>query len=155
MNFLRQVNTSWKMQFFMFLRLPAAWFMGLHVKRCDLVKCEVALPFRWRSQNPFKSTYFAAQCAAGEMSTGLLAMAHIEEAGKVSMLVTHIEAEFFKKANQKLLFICTEGSEIQAVVQKAIQTGEGHVFRATSVGVLPDGQIASKVYVTWSFKAKT
>ena len=83
----------------MFLRLPAAWFMGLHVKRCDLVKCEVALPFRWRSQNPFKSTYFAAQCAAGEMSTGLLAMAHIEEAGKVSMLVPHIEAEFFKKAN--------------------------------------------------------
>ncbi|HLP94001.1 MAG TPA: DUF4442 domain-containing protein [Saprospiraceae bacterium] len=154
MSFLQQVNTPWKMQFFMFLKLPAAWFMGVRVKSCTAEASEVSLPFRWRSQNPFRSTYFAAQCGAAEMSTGLLAMAHIQGEKKVSMLVTHIEAEFYKKADKTLIFTCNEGALMKEAVQKAIETGEGQTFRATSTGTLPDGQIASKVYVLWSFKVK-
>ncbi len=142
------------MQFYMFWKLPAAWFMGLRVQHCDLERCEVALPFRWRSQNPFRSIYFAAECAAAEMSTGLLAMAHIQEAGPTSMLVTHIEATFYKKADQKLVFTCTEGRQLQEVIQKTKETGQPHTFQATSVGLLPSGQVAAKVVVTWSFKLK-
>ncbi len=138
----------------MFLKLPAAWFMGVRVKSCTTEVCEVKLPYGWRSQNPFRSTYFAAQCAAAEMSTGLMALAHIQGETPVSMLVTHIEAEFHKKADSTLVFTCKDGALLKEVIQKAIETREGQTFRATSVGTLPDGQIASKVYVLWSFKVK-
>jgi predicted lipoprotein len=142
------------MQFYMFWKLPAAWFMGLRVQHCDMERCEVSLPFRWRSQNPFRSIYFAAECAAAEMSTGLLAMAHIQEAGPMSMLVTNIEATFIKKADQKLVFTCSEGRQIQEIIKKTLETGQPQIYQATSIGLLPTGQEAARVVVTWSFKRK-
>ena len=114
----------------------------------------VRLPYGWRSQNPFRSTYFAAQCAAAELSTGLLALAVLQEQPPVSMLVTHIEASFFKKADQTLLFTCSDGAALRATVMQAIATGEAQTFQATSVGTLPDGTEAARVRITWSFKRK-
>jgi len=153
-DFLRRANIPWKMRFFLFWKLPSAWFMGIGVRSCDLEKCMVELPYSWRAQNPFRSTYFAAQCAAGELSTGLLAMAHLQEKPPVSMLVTHIEADFLKKASKTLTFTCNDGSEFQAAIQKALETGEAQTFQAESIATLPDGREAARVRITWSFRIK-
>lgn len=152
--FLRLVNTSWKMRLFLFQKLPSAWFMGIGVQSCDETQARVSLPYGWRSQNPFRSTYFAAQCAAAELSTGLLAMAHLQEKPPVSMLVTKIEAEFLKKADQMLLFTCVEGAEMAQAIARTLENGEAQVYRATSVGRLPDGTVAVQVWISWSFKRK-
>jgi len=142
------------MGLFLLWKLPSAWFMGIRVRSCDLEQCVVELPFGWRSQNPFRSTYFAAQCAAGELSTGLLALAHLQEKPRVSMLVTHIDADFFKKASETLIFTCKDGNAFQIVIQKALETGEAQIFQAKSIATLPDGQEAARVSITWSFKSK-
>lgn len=152
--FLRLVNTSWKMRLFLLQKLPSAWFMGIGVRYCDESQTTVSLPYGWRSQNPFRSTYFAAQCAAAELSTGLLAMAHLQGKPPVSMLVTHIEAEFLKKADQTLLFTCAEGAELSNAIARTLENGEAQVYRASSVGRLPDGTVAVQVWITWSFKRK-
>ncbi len=152
--FLRLVNTSWKMRLFLLQKLPSAWFMGIGVRQCDESQAVVSLPYGWRSQNPFRSTYFAAQCAAAELSTGLLSMAHLQGKPPVSMLVTKIEAEFSKKADQMLLFTCTDGSELAQAIAKTLENGEAQVYRATSVGRLPDGTVAAQVWISWSFKRK-
>ena len=152
--FLRFANSSWRMRFFLLWKLPAAWFMGIGVRFCDEQRCVVRQPYGWRSQNPFRSTYFAAQCAAAELSTGLLAMAALQGEVPVSMLVIQIEASFLKKADQQLLFTCEEGPLMQDVVRQAIETGEPQVFKACSVGTLPDGTEAARVWITWSFKRK-
>ena len=152
--FLRQVNSPLRMKLFLFWKLPAAWFMGIGVQSCDGQRAVVRLPYGWRSQNPFRSTYFAAQCAAGELSTGLLAIALLRDLPPTSMLVTHIEAKFTKKANQTLLFTCEQGAEMEAVLQTCMETGESGIFRAESIGCLPDGTEASRVWITWSFKRK-
>lgn len=128
--------------------------MGIGVRHCDLDKCVVTLPFGWRSQNPFRSTYFAAQCAAGELSTGMLALAQLQEKPPLSMLVTHIEADFFKKASETLTLTCVDGPAFAAVIQKAVDTGTAQTFQAESVATLPDGREAARVRVTWSFKTK-
>lgn len=143
------------MRLFLLWKLPSAWFMGINVRSCDSEKAVVRLPYGWRSQNPFRSTYFAAQCAAAELSTGILALAHLQEKPPVSMLVTNIEAEFLKKASDTLLFTCEEGAALEAAIQRALDTGEAQVFAAKSVGRLPDGTEAGRVQVTWSFKKKT
>ncbi len=153
-NFLRRANTSWIMRLFLFWKLPAAWFMGTRVLSCDLEKCRVALPYSWWSQNPFRSTYFAAQCAAGELSTGLLALSYLQEGPPVSMLVTHIEADFLKKASETLTFTCSDGAAFQSTIQKALTTGEAQTFQAESIGTLPDGREAVRVRITWSFRIK-
>jgi hypothetical protein len=81
-------------------------------------------------------------------------MAHLQGKPPVSMLVTHIEAEFLKKADQTLLFTCTEGSALSHAIAQTLEHGEAQVFRANSVGRLPDGTIAVQVWITWSFKRK-
>lgn len=152
--FIRRANTHWKMRLYMFWKLPAAWFMGIRVRYCDLQECIVELPYSWRSQNPFRSTYFAAQCAAGELSTGLMALAQLQEKPPVSMLVTRIEAEFTKKASKILTFTCTDGAALQEVIEKALESGEAQHFQATSIATLPDGTEAARVRVSWAFKMK-
>jgi len=153
--FLRQVNSPWRFSFYLLLRLPAAWFMGMRVRSCSETQCVVSLPYRWRSQNPFRSIYFAAQCAAGELSTGLLGLAATQEGAPVSMLVTEVRSEFYKKANKTLIFTCLQGVEVAECVARARASGEGQTLTMESVGALPDGAIAARVWITWSFKTKS
>lgn len=153
-DFLRRTNSPWRMALFLLWKLPSAWFMGIRVRACDGDKAVVSLPYSWRAQNPFRSTYFAAQCAAGELSTGILAMAVLQEMPPFSMLVTHIEADFFKKADQTLLFTCEDGPAMRALIQSCLADGVSRTFRAQSIGRLPDGVEAVRVWITWSFKAR-
>lgn len=139
---------------YLFWKLPGAWFMGAQIYSCDAEKCVVRLPYRWRSQNPFRSIYFAAQCAAAELSTGMLSLVALEGQPPVSMLVVGFEAQFLKKAGDTLLFTCEDGAAMLASIQQAIATGEAQTFTAISVGRLPDGSEASRMVVTWSFKVK-
>lgn len=154
-DFLRRLNSPWQMRLFLLMKLPGAWFFGINVRSCAPERAVVALPYGWRSQNPFKSIYFAAQCAAGELSTGLLAMTALQGQPPVSMLVTHVASEYYKKANQTILFTCEDGDAMAQAIQEAIDSGESRTFKATSIGRLPDGTEASRVWITWSFKAKT
>lgn len=155
MSILRILNAPFRFRLFLWWKLPAAAFMGLRVVHSDAERAVVRLPFGWRSQNPFRSIYFAAQCAAAEMSTGLLALVALEGRAPASMLVVHLEAEFLKKASAPLLFTCDQGQAVAAAVQQALDTGEAQTLRVPSVGTLPDGTEAARVWVTWSFKKKS
>ncbi|MBK8557904.1 MAG: DUF4442 domain-containing protein [Lewinellaceae bacterium] len=152
--FLRRVNSSPIFGFYLFLKLPAAWFMGVRLRHTDGVRSEVSLPYSWRSQNPFRSTYFAAQCAAGELATGILGLAALQGQPPVSMLVLNLEAAFYKKVNQTLLFHCDQGEMVKAAVQQTLDTDMPQVITLTATGCLPDGGEAARVQVTWSFKKK-
>lgn len=153
-DFLRLINSPWRMRLYLLWKLPAAWFMGIKVLHCNTDACTVTLPYRWQSQNPFQSIYFAAQCAAGELSTGLLAMLALQGRPGVSMLVVQIEAEFLKKAAGKLQFTCTAGSDVEQVVRSAWEQDEAQTIRMESTGRLADGSVAARVWITWSFKRK-
>lgn len=152
--FLRRINSPLLFRLFLIWKLPAAWFMGIQVAFSDGNRAVIRLPYGWRSQNPFRSIYFAAQCGAAEMSTGLLALAALQDRPPVSMLVVKMEAEFYKKAAAPLLFTCEEGPLVETTIQQAIDSGQAQVLRLSSVGRLPDGSEAARVWVTWSFKRK-
>ncbi len=142
------------MRLHMLAKLPGAWFMRVSLQSCDGTTAVVKLPYSWRSQNPFNSIYFAAQCAAGEYSTGVLALYAIHGEVPVSMLVTNVSSEYYKKASQTVYFTCNEGDKVQEAVQQTLNTGEPVVLKMTSTGRFADGTEVSKVWITWSFKRK-
>ena len=135
---LSDFNNGLKMWFWLLYKLPAAWFMGVRVKKITAERGEVTLPYGWRSQNPFNSIYFAAQAAAAEFSTGALATLALEGRGKISMLVSRVEMDFTKKANSMTTFTCEQGAEVFEVVERAIQTKEPQTITMISRGV-PEG----------------
>lgn len=147
--------TPAKVNFFNFFKLPLAFFAGVRVQSITDNEVVVSIKHRWINQNPFKSMFWAAQGMAAELPTGLLVMKAIDESNqKVSMLVTHQEADFFKKATGKITFSCSGGSAIREAIQASIKTGEGEVIVLTSEGKNEDGVVVSKFIFQWSLKVK-
>src|SRR6186713_2817604 len=129
--FSKQMTSPLKFRMFLLSKLPSAYFSGVRVKNLDENKCEVSVPFKWFSQNPFRSTYFACLSMAAGMSTGALAMAHSYRSDPpISMLVVRTEADYFKKATGPTQFPCTAGAASLAVSREAMATGEAWSFRA-------------------------
>ena len=154
-SFLQLVRHPVKFRMFLFLKIPSAFFSGVRVRHIDPNKCVVTVPYKWFSQNPFRSTYFACLSMAAEMSTGALGMAHIHKRKPpVSMLVVRTDGEYFKKAVDRATFICEDGERIRKTIEECIITGEGKTITAHSTGKNAAGEIVAEFRITWSFKAR-
>ncbi len=153
---LERLNRGWVFRLFLLAKMPIAWVAGLRLVDIDGKQCRASMPYWWLSQNPFRSTYFATQAMAAELSTGALAMVAIEGAQpSLSMLVTGMQATYGKKATRKATFTCSEGHLIHEAVRKAIASGEGQEVTVETIGVLPDGTEVSRFRFTWSFKVRS
>src|SRR5438067_7606315 len=123
--FFASINNPIKTKLYLLKNLPAAFFTGLKVLNANENFCTVSVPYKWFSKNPFRSTYFACLSMAAELSTGVLAMANVfKRKPVVSMLVTGIEAKFYKKAISYTYFQCNEGEAISSAVYNAITSGQ-------------------------------
>jgi hypothetical protein len=92
---------------------------------------------------------------AAEMSTGLLAMMHIYKRNpRLSMLITKMEASYFKKAIGETIFICQEGKEIKDTIEEAALTGKPKSITINSTGKNKMGELIAEFVFTWSFKVK-
>ena len=154
-SFQKLVNNKLKFSLYLVAKLPSAYFCGVRVKEINEHLAIVTVPYKWLSQNPFRSIYFACQAMAAEMSTGLLAMMHTHKSSPaISMLVVGLEAKYFKKATSPTLFTCEDGGAISNTITDSINSGEGRSIKAKSVGRNLDGEIVAEFFITWSFKAK-
>lgn len=140
---------------FLLFKIPSAYFTGVRVSKLTNETVEATVKYRWASQNPFKSIYWAVQGMASELTTGVLVMKHIADSNnKISMLVTHQTADFYKKAKGKITFSCKDGKEIANAVVKTIETKEGQTFKLTSEGFDEQGDKVSSFMYQWSIKVK-
>ena len=147
--------TPKRVNLFMLLKLPLAYIGGVRVKRVSEEQATVKITHKWMNQNPFKSMFWAAQGMAAEMSTGILVMKAIEDLKEnTSMLVTHQEANFYKKATGKILFTCKGGDEIRKAIKMSKQSKEGQVVQLIAEGKNEDGVVVSKFNFEWSLKVK-
>ena len=135
--------------------LPLAAFAGLRVVRLDGAACSVRLPGGWRTQNPFRSTYFGAQAMAAEMSAGAPALALVTDApASVAMLVIGLAATYSKKIVGPSVFTFEGVADMGAAVARAAESGEPEVFVARSVGRDGAGDVCAEFEITWSFKRR-
>ncbi|MEO6612123.1 MAG: DUF4442 domain-containing protein [Chitinophagaceae bacterium] len=154
--FIRQMKHPLKFRMFLFAKLPAAYFAGVRIREIDEKSCVVSVPYKWLSQNPFRSTYFACLSMAAEMSTGSLAMTHLYKINPpVSMLVVKVESSYFKKATARSYFTCEDGPLFVKAIEETIATGEARSVIARSVGKNKEGEVIAEFFITWSFKVKT
>lgn len=154
--FIQLIRHPVKFRMFLFSKLPSAFFSGVMVRYIDGTKTMVTVPYKWFSQNPFRSTYFACLAMAAEMSTGLLSMLHTyKNSPPVSMLVVGLEGNYFKKATSLTTFTCEDGEAIKNTILDAIDSKEGRSYKAKSTGRNREGELVAEFFITWSFKVKT
>ncbi|HLX90802.1 MAG TPA: DUF4442 domain-containing protein, partial [Puia sp.] len=129
---------------FLLFQIPSAFFSGIKIRQLDEDECIVSVPFKWFTRNPFRSTYFACLGMAAEMSTGALCLASIQrKKASVSMLVTHVETHYFKKAIGTTFFSCKEGLQIDEVIERVISENKPLTVTAHSIGHNKAGEIVA------------
>ena len=146
---------KFQLHLFLFLKIPISWIAGVRLKEMNDEICITKVKFGWLNQNPFNSMFWAVQGMAAEFSTGFLCAEKIRKSGKkISMLVVHNQAEFTKKAVGRVTFSCLQGKELDEILKKAIETGDGQTLTMFSEGKDQKGDVVSKFAFTWSFKVK-
>jgi hypothetical protein len=135
--------------------LPIVWISGIKINTLTPFECSVRLRYQYITKNPFKSIYFACLAMAAELSSGVLALIKIKKLGlNISMLVTEVNAAFYKKATGKITFSCNDGTKIEECIQKCISSNKGEIIEIESVGKDESGQIIARFQFQWSFKVK-
>ncbi len=150
----RQVLNPLKLRLFMLRKLPMAALAGLRLTALTPDAATVTIRYKYLTQNPFRSIYFACLSMAAELASGIQAMMHTQAGGPVSMLVVGLTAEFTKKAVGVIAFTCPDGAAIAQAVAESRATGEGRTVVCTSTGTDEAGDVVATFRVTWSFRAK-
>lgn len=147
--------TKSKINQFLLLKVPSAYFTGVRVEHIADNKAVVKVKHRWISQNPFNSLYYGVQAMAAELSTGVLVLKKIAQNKKnISMLVTKQSATFTKKGRGIVRFICDDGSKIDQAISETIKTGEGQTILLHSQGINESNEIVSTFEFEWSLRIK-
>src|SRR5687767_2331244 len=129
-DFFLLANNPLKFRLFLLTKLPATYIAGIRIIECNDEVCSVSVPYKWLTQNPFRSTYFACLSMAAEMSTGALAMANVyKRKPSVSMLITNVESNYYKKAIGKTIFTCNEGLVIKDAINTAYVSSSPQIIR--------------------------
>ena len=152
--FRRQVLNPMKLRLFMLQKLPMAWLAGLRLIQLTPESATVTIRYKYLTQNPFRSLYFACLAMAGELASGIQVMMYAQGGGPVSMLVVKLEGDFTKKAVGLIFFTCPDGLLIAQAVAESRATGEGRTVVCTSTGVDEAGDVVAVFRLTWSFRAK-
>ena len=70
-----------------------AWIAGLRVRELTLNKCVTSVPFKRLNKNPFRSTYFAVQSMAAELSTAANCLVAVEgQKPSVAFIIVDLKA---------------------------------------------------------------
>jgi hypothetical protein len=144
---------SIKFRMFSLLSMPTARFAGLRMDRIDDEICATSIPGGWRSQNPFKTMYWAVQGMGAELATGAAPFA-ISRAmpEKLRMFVVGTEASFIKIAKGRITFTCDEVSSARNAIEKSMDSGESVECVLKSTGRDSAGDIVSEWIFKWNFR---
>ncbi|HET7291345.1 MAG TPA: DUF4442 domain-containing protein [Vicinamibacteria bacterium] len=151
----RDLLSPLKLRLYLWWRLPLAAGAGLRLDRLDEARCEVSLPGGWRTQNPFRSMYFAAQAMAAELSTGAPALTLATGShASISTLVLGLRAEFLKKAVGRCTFAFEDVAGMAQAIERAALGPDPVTFLARSRGRMGDGAVVAVFDITWTFKRR-
>jgi acyl-coenzyme A thioesterase PaaI-like protein len=145
---------------FGFLKIPMLFYISPSVVELTDEKCVIKVPLTRRSKNHLGSMYFGALSAGADAAGGLIAMRLIqaEGEGNVSLIFKDFHAEFLKRAEGDVLFTCTQGAEIQALVRRVLASGDRKNLPVHLVATVPSklgDEPVAKFTLTLSLKRKS
>ncbi|MEQ9300677.1 MAG: DUF4442 domain-containing protein [Cyclobacteriaceae bacterium] len=153
--FKKKMLNVWLFRTFAFFKVPMGWLSGMRLTELTTERAVATQPFKWLNMNPFKSTYFAVQSMAAELSTAAIGLLAIEGNNpSIATIIIDMKAEFPKKATGRVTFTCEDGQQIFEAVERAKSTGEAATVTAKTVGTMADGTVVSVFEFTWSFKQR-
>ena len=153
------VKDTLKINAYSIMKIPMIAFLSPRVVYSADDKMEIKIPLNYRSRNHVGSMYFGALSVGADMVVGTLAMRHMENyTQNVQLIFKDFKAEYFKRAEGDVHFICEQGEQIAELVRQAAEGEERVSLPVEAYAVVPsisrDEEVARFV-LTLSLKNKS
>jgi hypothetical protein len=111
---------------FGFLKVPLLYSVKPAVQEISDKRAVVSIPLRRWTKNHLGSMYFGSLAIGADCVVGLMAIHHIEKrgGGKVHLSFKDFKANFLKRPEEDVLFVCDEGEKVARLVDKVLHSGE-------------------------------
>ena len=145
------------MLLFGLMRIPLILFCWPKVVCISNTKLEVIIRLNRRTKNHLNSMYFGVLAVGADVTGGFLAMNLISKnQSRISLIFKDFHADFLKKAEGDVHFICEDGLAIQNLVRMAEQTGKRQNIPVHITAIVPtiSEEPVAKFILTLSLKKK-
>lgn len=158
---LDQIPQPWKatavLNAFGLFKVPLLFSVRPRVVRLDEQGCWVKIPLRRFTKNHLGSMYFGALAIGADCVVGLLALHVVDEKrGRVVLAFKDFHAEFLKRPESDVLFVCDEGPAMAAFVDEVLASPErmNRAFPARAVLASNPDEVVARFTLTLSLKRK-
>ena len=116
---------SMKLRKITWWQIPVICYCRPQIIHLDDEYCKLRIPLNWRTRNHVQSMYIGVFTVGADLTGGLLTLRSIQKRKrKVVLIFKDFNANFFKRAEKDVIFICRDGVEIDHAVQQAVDKGE-------------------------------
>lgn len=156
---LKKYQDTLFVRLFGLLKVPLIFWVSPSVVSLNEKECVIKIPLNRRTKNHLKSMYFGVLCTGADIAGGLVAMNEISASKKnISLSFKDFKAEFTKRAEGDVHFICTQIPEIKSFVQAVISSGERMNFPVEIKAIIPSinpDEVVARFVLTLSLKMKS
>ena len=127
------------LRYFGFLKIPLLFFVRPTVIKLSDDIVVVKIPLSRRTRNHLGSMYFGALTIGADCAAGLIAMKRIQESPKnISLIFKSLKAEFLKRAEGDVYFMCNQGRQISDLVSAAEASDQRVESPIDVIATVPD-----------------
>ncbi len=158
---MQEVKTSslsrmeWMLRLMGWFRIPMIGYVGPRLLRLDDDTVEIKIRLRRRTKNHLNSMYFGALAVGADIAAGIHAFYFSEKLGsKVSFAFKAMQADFIKRGESDIVFVCKDGGLIRKAVEESKASGE-RINQVVLVEALDnDQELVARFSMTISVKVK-
>ena len=146
---------NWYIKYFGFIKVPLIFYVNPKIIRLDSEKIEVRIKLNRRTKNHLGSMYFGALSIGADITAGFLAMRLIQNSNEnLKLIFKDFKADFLKRPEGDVHFICKQIQEVKALVNQAIELNQRVFLPVEVYAIVPSlsDDIVASFTLTLSLK---
>jgi len=154
-----KLNTLFKanlmLKTFGFTKIPLIGFVGPKVIQLNDEKCVLRIKLKRKTKNHLNTMYIGVLSVGADLASGMLGLYHIQNSGKdISLIFKDFKADFLKRPDTDVDFVCAQGAEIKKMVEDTILTGERQSLPC-KIDAMCNGKKVCEFVLTLSLKHRS
>ena len=146
MSKLQNFKTNLFLSIYAWTKIPLIGFCAPRVVEAGDQRTVLKIPLNFRTKNHLGAMYFGALAIGAELSIAMLAVKKIQESGhRIDFLFKDFKAEFLKRAEGDVLFICEQAQTVVEQINEAKSSTERINRTMTAYAIVPSLSETEKV----------
>ncbi len=148
-------NTAF-IRFYTFMKIPLIWWIRPSLIEVSKERTILEIKLQRRTKNHLGAMYFGALAIGAEVTIAVKALKAIYDSKeKVDFVFKDFKADFLKRAEGDVHFICDQGTQVEALVKKCIESGQRESQTFESYAMVKNSQVRNQEYDKEQQVAKT